>query len=321
MAETIQLQEPEVFSSNFPGKTSRTLYRDSEQGAQPRLNQPASRRATGPRTVRGKERSKLNALKHGLFFKAVLLEGESRAEYLSFLNDLRTEFQPQGEMESVCVENLSLLLWRKRRLLQAENAEISDQIVKTEIQFKAKMRVEAFEISRSAITSGGLLKHIHNPHIVTETKETLICFRELVVSGRFTEDSRLIEKLYGEGPNEGIPYAFRTIYEVYARSASLVKTIGQMQLDPEEMEYCIKVIDAEIERLKNLEQILEATDRERSLYRSVAAFIPAQEISDRLMRYETHLSREIDKVLNRLERLQRNRTGQPLPPQLVLNVS
>jgi hypothetical protein len=31
-------------------------------------------------------------------------------------------------------------------------------------------------------------------------------------------------------------------------------------------------------------------------------------------RYETHLSREIDRVLNRLERLQRMRQGKPLPP-------
>jgi hypothetical protein len=320
MAETIQLQEPEVFSSNFPGKTSRTLYRDSEQGAQPRLNQPSSRRATGPRTVRGKERSKLNALKHGLFFKAVLLEGESRVEYLSFLDGLRADFQPQGEMESVCVENLSVLLWRKRRLLQAENAEISNQIASTETEFRAKRHLEAWEISRSASTSGGLLKHVNNPLIVTEAKETLIVFRDIVVNGKFTENLRLIERLYGEDRNAGIPYTFRLIYEVCARSAKLVKTIGEKPLDPEVMESCIELIDSEIERLKQLEQILEAAARERSVYRSFAAIIPGQEISDRLMRYETHLSREIDRILNRLERLQRMREGQPLPPQLVLNV-
>ena len=35
------------------------------------------------------------------------------------------------------------------------------------------------------------------------------------------------------------------------------------------------------------------------------------------MRYETHLNREIDRILNRLERLQRMRRGQPLPPQIM----
>jgi hypothetical protein len=34
-----------------------------------------------------------------------------------------------------------------------------------------------------------------------------------------------------------------------------------------------------------------------------------------------HLSREIDRTLNRLERLQRIRRGQPLPPQVDVKVS
>jgi hypothetical protein len=32
--------------------------------------------------------------------------------------------QPQGKLEMVLVENLATLLWRKRRLLQVETAEI-----------------------------------------------------------------------------------------------------------------------------------------------------------------------------------------------------
>jgi hypothetical protein len=38
-------------------------------------------------------------------------------------------------------------------------------------------------------------------------------------------------------------------------------------------------------------------------------------------RYEAHLSREIDRILNRLERLQRICKGQPLPPQLDVKIS
>jgi hypothetical protein len=33
------------------------------------------------------------------------------------------------------------------------------------------------------------------------------------------------------------------------------------------------------------------------------------------------VSREIDRILNRLERLQQMRKGQPLPPQLDANIS
>jgi hypothetical protein len=44
-------------------------------------------------------------------------------------------------------------------------------------------------------------------------------------------------------------------------------------------------------------------------------------MTDRLMRYETHVSREIDRILNRLERWQRIGKGQPLPPQLDVKIS
>lgn len=43
--------------------------------------------------------------------------------------------------------------------------------------------------------------------------------------------------------------------------------------------------------------------------------------SDRLLRYETHLSREFDRTLAQLERLQRIRLGQPVPPPINLNVT
>src|SRR5229473_8434294 len=84
----------------------------------------ATRRATGPRTPQGKERSKFNARKHGLFSKAVFLQDESRTEYYALLDGLMENFQPQGKLEIVLVENLATLLWRKRRLLQVETAEI-----------------------------------------------------------------------------------------------------------------------------------------------------------------------------------------------------
>src|SRR5215471_1661179 len=90
----------------------------------------ASRRsgATGPRTTQGKERSKRNALKHGIFSQAALLKDESRAEYDALLNDLRENLQPEGALEEALVEKLALGTWRLRRLIIAETAEIQNAI-------------------------------------------------------------------------------------------------------------------------------------------------------------------------------------------------
>ena len=42
---------------------------------------------------------------------------------------------------------------------------------------------------------------------------------------------------------------------------------------------------------------------------------------DRLLRYPIALERAFDRTLTQLERLQRIRKGQPLPPQVDVNIS
>jgi len=78
------------------------------------------RMATGPRTVEGKQRTKRNALKHGVFSEIALLKGESHAKYDSLLDGLREALQPKGKLEEVLVEKLTTNLWRQRRLIRAE---------------------------------------------------------------------------------------------------------------------------------------------------------------------------------------------------------
>lgn len=78
---------------------------------------------TEPRTTQGKDRSNRNALKHGIFSQAVLLKGESRAEYDALLNGLRENLQPEGTLEEMLVEKLAMDAWRLRRLFIAEAAE------------------------------------------------------------------------------------------------------------------------------------------------------------------------------------------------------
>lgn len=84
--------------------------------------------ATGPRTTQGKERSRRNALKHGIFSEVALLKGESRAEYDELLNGLRENRQPEGTLEEILVEKLAMDAWRRRRLIMAMTAETQTAI-------------------------------------------------------------------------------------------------------------------------------------------------------------------------------------------------
>lgn len=51
-------------------------------------------------------------------------------------------------------------------------------------------------------------------------------------------------------------------------------------------------------------------------YEVKAAIMPSQDAMDRFIRYEAHLSREFDRILNQLDRVRRMRRGQPAPPTL-----
>jgi hypothetical protein len=73
--------------------------------------------ATGPRTELGKEKSRRNALKHGIFSSTVLLKDEQRAKFDSLLSGLRDDLEPQGTLEEILVDKLASLLWRHRRLM------------------------------------------------------------------------------------------------------------------------------------------------------------------------------------------------------------
>jgi hypothetical protein len=82
---------------------------------------PANRSA-GPRSQRGKNASKRNALKHAIFCKVVALQGESQAEVNYWVIELRKYFKPEGALEDILVDKIAALFWRQRRVVVAEVA-------------------------------------------------------------------------------------------------------------------------------------------------------------------------------------------------------
>lgn len=106
-------------SEEFPPSEKQNIDQSAQlttQGASP----ASDRNEGGPRTAQGKQKSKRNALKHGIFSKVVLLNGEPRAEFDSLLSGLRTDLKPEGTLEELLVDKVAVLFWRLRRLIIAE---------------------------------------------------------------------------------------------------------------------------------------------------------------------------------------------------------
>jgi len=83
----------------------------------------------------------------------------------------------------------------------------------------------------------------------------------------------------------------------------------------------LKILDEEIKRLEHLmERSIDLTI-ERTEYKKFVDLAPAPAVSERLLRYETHLSREFERTLSQLKRLRRMRFGQPIMPQIEARMS
>jgi hypothetical protein len=73
----------------------------------------------------GYEAVRFNALKHGILSRYTVLSHENHADYESLVNSLMDEHLPAGATEQHLIEELASVIWRKRRVLQAEGATIN----------------------------------------------------------------------------------------------------------------------------------------------------------------------------------------------------
>jgi hypothetical protein len=86
-----------------------------------RVTQPSA----DPTSSQPYEVVRFNALKHGILSRDTVLSHENHADYESLVNSLMDEHLPAGATEQHLIEELASVIWRKRRVLQAEGATIN----------------------------------------------------------------------------------------------------------------------------------------------------------------------------------------------------
>ena len=85
-----------------------------------KINRANSQHSTGPKTEAGKQRSSLNALRHGLSGQIVVMPTEDLAAYQSHLKSFADEYHPQGATEAHLVQALADAAWRLNRVATLE---------------------------------------------------------------------------------------------------------------------------------------------------------------------------------------------------------
>ena len=85
-------------------------------------NRANAARSTGPRTPEGKEKSKFNAVRHGLTAQASVLPGEDPDQLEALSKDLMRQLEPRGMVQRLMAERIVSLAWKLRRVARAEEA-------------------------------------------------------------------------------------------------------------------------------------------------------------------------------------------------------
>ena len=289
----------------------------------------SSRRGTGPRTAIGKERAKYNALKHGLFAKAILLPHEDPSQFNDLLSSLQRDYGRTGTMERLLLEEFATTCWRKRRFLQAERANLQKNIEAQEednagfspraLHNLACVQKEEAETNRK----GGLPEIDNSPESLEYCLEKLNTVAEDADRYGLEHSAHKINlglvygaRYSGRPGNDLFDYYLDCCKALKASAPDRARKGFESEVD------CVKKFVAETEKeIHRLEGHRKSSARKSRPRRLAAAHqpiemgllemaIPDSHHLDRLLRVEANLERAFDRVLAHLEQLQRIRAHQ-----------
>ena len=125
--------------------------------AQIDANRRNSLKSTGPKTERGKERSRLNALRHGMTAKQLVVSQEDYADFARFGAELRAALAPGDTFEEQLVEGIVMTTWRLRRAWRTEAAAI--QLAARGADARDKTKVAAIPATWAGINIERVSRH------------------------------------------------------------------------------------------------------------------------------------------------------------------
>src|ERR1700675_4687691 len=88
-----------------------------------------SAKSTEPKSADGKRRSRLNALKDGLFSKEIVVTaaGERVADFIRLKASVWDSVQPDDALQQMLVNDLVVNWWRWQRVRRCQAAELHQQ--------------------------------------------------------------------------------------------------------------------------------------------------------------------------------------------------
>jgi hypothetical protein len=196
-----------------------------------KINRANALLSTGPKTAEGKQRSSLNALRHGLTGQIVVMPTEDLQAYQLHLKSFTDEYHPEGATESNLVQALADTSWRLNRVAALETNLLMLGMTHDAPNIDAPQQVQdAMSIVASLESQSKALSNLslHSQRLSRQFERTVAQLRDLQKSRRLKEESELdnlldITEMYEEkgetydGSEDGFVFSEDQINEAIRR--------------------------------------------------------------------------------------------------------
>ena len=123
-------------------------------------NRRNAKASTGPKSVEGRAKARMNRLTHGLRAEQVVLPTEDAGEFQAFVDAWVDDWKPTTMARLVLVEEAAASAWRKRRFVRAEASRVADRLDRCRANARRRQReaidrlvdrlaVEPFEVEQA----------------------------------------------------------------------------------------------------------------------------------------------------------------------------
>jgi hypothetical protein len=125
-------------------------------------NRRNAQKSTGPKTPEGKSAVSMNALRHGLRARTVVLPGEDPTEFHQLCNDLESEWIPQSRTEQFYVEQMAVSQWKLTRMEVVEVNIFKDTDAKSQLSMLDRLWQAECRLERSYSRAQRELQRLQN---------------------------------------------------------------------------------------------------------------------------------------------------------------
>ena len=253
----------------------------------------------------------LNATKHGILSRHVVLPWESRAEFDALLASLIDDHMPEGATECHLVEELAVVMWRKQRVLLAETAshraglqhrlEWDGQGLVRRALPHLRVGLSQVDDPKGAVAASPGGSEAELEQLIKDeagTKEAV----EILKAGRPEAYERALAALADE---------IRNWWDEALLESSMVRALAEDARDGTDDELCRPDEAGLLRYLEDVSEWLQTTRQEVERRCQVRAQALGEALDverlDKVARYETHLDRKLGRTLAMLLKLQEMR--------------